>query len=200
MRAKRPAKRNVYIHDIEIKPLRIRNAPPDEFRKRVEQIPYRGFEVEQISDGRSIVITKPGGKFVFGTIKREDFMVWIRNPSDKSLFLISHANILEDLEVKGRIDARATVEIIDALERVYQGEEPDEILQTATLRNDLGGESVEVLLKAYKWIWGQEDINYPDGKGRAMSWEGLSKNEKKEWVKTGRGIVDLRKKLQKTLD
>jgi len=127
-------------------------------------------------------------------------MVWIRNPSDKSLFLISHANILEDLEVKGRIDARATVEIIDALERVYQGEEPDEILQTATLRNDLGGESVEVLLKAYKWIWGQEDINYPDGKGRAMSWEGLSKNEKKEWVKTGRGIVDLRKKLQKTLD
>ena len=155
MRAKRPAKRNVYIHDIEIKPLRIRNAPPDEFRKRVEQIPYRGFEVEQISDGRSIVITKPGGKFVFGTIKREDFMVWIRNPSDKSLFLISHANILEDLEVKGRIDARATVEIIDALERVYQGEEPDEILQTATLRNDLGGESVEVLLKAYKWIWGK---------------------------------------------
>lgn len=193
---KRPAKKNVYTHNIELEPLRVKNAPPAEFRKQLEQIPYRGFQVEQLSDGRSIVITKPGGKFVFGTVKREDFMVWIYNPSDDSLYLISHANVFEDLEAKGIADAAATVAIIDALELVYRGQEPAEVLSKVTLRNDLGGESSEALLNAYKWIWGQEDVNYPDGKGRGMSWEGITKNEKKEWVKTGRGIADLREKLR----
>jgi|SRR3989344_3774785 len=196
MSAKRPAKRNVYTHEIEIKPLRIRNAPPDEFRKQLEEIPYRGYEVEQISDGRSVVITKPGGKSVFGAIKREDIMVWIRNPEDNSLFLISHANVFEDLQAKGVVDAAAAITIIDALEFVYQGEEPDEVLTRTTLRDDLGGESAEVLLKVYKWIWGQEDVNYPDGKGRGMSWEGVAKNDKGEWIKTGRGIYDLREYLR----
>ena len=36
------------------------------------------------------------------------------------------------------------------------------------------GESPEALLKVYKWIWGQEDVNYPTGKGRNMSWEPLA--------------------------
>jgi putative aldouronate transport system substrate-binding protein len=31
-------------------------------------------------------------------------------------------------------------------------------------------ENPEVLIKAYKWIWGQEDVNYPNGDGRKMSW------------------------------
>ena len=22
----------------------------------------------------------------------------------------------------------------------------------------------------YKWIWGQEDVNYPNGEGRFLSW------------------------------
>jgi hypothetical protein len=41
-----------------------------------------------------IVITKPGGKFVFGKVKREDFMVWVYNPNDSTLWLISHKDIL----------------------------------------------------------------------------------------------------------
>jgi len=57
------------------------------------------------------------------------------------------------------------------------------------------GESPEVLLKAYKWIWGQEDVNYPTGKGRAMSWEGWKKKNE-EMVKTGTGLKDLLVKLQ----
>jgi len=59
---------------------------------------------------------------------------------------------------------------------VYNGEDPNQILEDADLKN-LSGESPEVLLKAYKWIWGQEDVNYPAGKGRAMSWEGWKKIE-----------------------
>ena len=61
------------------------------------------------------------------------------------------------------------------------------------------GELPEVIFKVYKWIWGQEDCNYPPPKykGRAMSWEGWKKNKKsKVWEKTGDGIADLREKLK----
>ncbi|MEK7536959.1 MAG: hypothetical protein AAB584_00730 [Patescibacteria group bacterium] len=193
---KRKAKINIYAHEINLTDLKIKNAPKDRFRKELESIAYRGYEVESLKDGRKIVITKPGGKFTFGTIKREDFMVWIFNPTDKTLWLISHKNIFEDLEEKSHKDPKGTIEIINALEKVYNGKEPDDVLRDVKWK-DINGEEPEVILKAYKWIWGQEDVNYPDGKGRAMSWEGIKKDEKGNWVKTGSGIVDLRKKLKK---
>lgn len=190
------SKRNIYTHTVDLTNLVIKNTNKEDFRKKLEEIAYKGYQVEQISDGRKIVITKPGGKFIFGTVKREDFMVWIYNPEEKTLWLISHKDIFEDLKEKGDKNPKETLVIIDALERVYNGDEPSDILQSVNLQNP-GGELPEVLLKAYKWIWGQEDVNYPDGKGRAMSWEGLKKNEKGEWEKTGHGIVNLRESLKK---
>jgi hypothetical protein len=192
---RRPTRRNLYTHSIEVVPLRIKNCPPDEFRKQLERIEYRGYEVETLKDGRKIVITKPGGKFVFGQVKREDFMVWIYNPRDATLWLISHKDIYTDLKGKAEADPEAAVAIIDALERVYKGEEPEDILNEVELKNP-SGEPPEVLLKAYKWIWGQEDCNYPDGLGRRMSWEGLRK-EGGRVVRTGTGIADLREHLRR---
>lgn len=171
---KKQNKRNIYKHEIELQPLKIKNRPREEFRALFEKVKYRGYEVEQINDGRKIVITKPGGKFVFGHVRREDFMVWIYNPNDLSLWLISHKDIYSDLEKKGRIDSIETVKIIDALERVFNGEEPEDVLKSLKLNNPIG-ESPETLLKAYKWIWGQEDCNYPTGKGREISMEGIKK-------------------------
>lgn len=138
-------------------------------------------------------------KFVFGKIRREDFMVWIYNPKDLTLWLISHKDIYNDLEEKGEIEPRETIKILDALEQVYNGEEPDDVLQKNILTNPVG-ESPEALLKAYKWIWGQEDCNYPDGKGRAMSWEGWEKDRKTgKWIKTGKGLCDLRDRLKEQI-
>lgn len=197
---KRKAKQNVYPHAVDLSQLIIKNEPREKFRELLENIKYRGYEVEQIHDGseRKIIITKPGGKFVFGTVKREDFMVWIYDENKSSLWLISHKNIYEDLEEKGEINPVETIKIIDALGRVYNGEEPDDVLRDVTLTNPCG-EHPEVLLKAYKWIWGQEDCNYPDGKGRAMSWEGWKKDEKGILEKTGAGLVDLRDSLEQKL-
>ena len=195
--AKRKAKINIYTHEIDLADLKIKNTSQNRFRKEVENIAYRGYEVESLKDGRKIVITKPGGKFTYGTIKREDFMVWIFNPKNKTLWLISHKNISEDLEEKGLKDPKGTLEIMNALERVYNGEEPDVILREIKLKDIDDGVQPEAILKAYKWIWGQEDVNYPDGKGRAMSWEGIKKDEKGKWIKTGYGLVDLRNKLEK---
>lgn len=158
--------------------LEIRNKPREQFRKLLENVKYRGYEVEELADGRKIVITKPGGKFVFGKVKREDFMVWVYDPSESTLWLISHKDIYNDLEEKGRVDPEETIKIIDALETVFSGEEPNEVLKITKLNNP-NGESPEVLLKAYKWIWGQEDCNYPEGAGREMSMKGIRELRKK---------------------
>ena len=173
-------KKNVYKHGIELAHLRIKNKPREEFRKHLEKVKYRGYEVEQLEDGRKIVITKPGGKFVFGKVKREDFMVWVYNPNDSTLWLISHKDIYKDLEEKGKNNPQKTIEIINALEKVFDGEEPDDVLKCTDLNTSIViGEPTELLLKAYKWIWGQEDCNYPEGEGREMSMKNLRGLRKK---------------------
>ncbi|MBI5360989.1 MAG: hypothetical protein HZA48_10455 [Planctomycetes bacterium] len=194
--AKKKAKVNIYKHSVDLASLKIKNQPNIEFCKALEAIKYKGYKVEDISDGRNIVITKPGGKYSYGTIKREDFMVWIYNEKDESLWLISHQNILDDLKEKANSDPRGTLKIIDGLMRVYNGEEPDDILKKGDFKNPIG-EIPEAIFKAYKWIWGQEDCNYlqPKYKGRAMSWEGWEKVDSK-LEKSGDGIADLREKLK----
>jgi len=183
------ARRNIYKHTIDLERLNIKNAEREEFIKKLEEIPYRGYEVEDISDGRKIVIVKPGGKQSFGRIRKEDFFVFIYDPQEQSLWQITHKQIFDDLFEKSRKNPEETIKILEAFEKVYNGEEPNDILRDISLENPCG-ENPEALLKAYKWIWGQEDVNYPTGKGRAMSWEGWEKRGD-EWVKSGSGLKDL---------
>lgn len=194
------ARKNIYYHSIDLKKIKIANAPIEEFMDALKAIEYRGYEVEDISDGQKIVIVKPGGKHSYGRMSKEDFFVFIFTPADNSLWQITHKQIYQDLEEKGNANPKATIEIIDALERVYNGEEPDIFLAHANLKNPIG-ENPEAILKAYKWIWGQEDINYPPPKfiGRKMSWEGLKKDEDGNWCKTGTGIADLRDSIKKKI-
>ena len=165
-------KRNIYKHSIDLKQLKIKNAERNEFAKRLEEIPYRGYEVENITDGRKIVIVKPGGKQAWGKMRKEDFFVFIYDPKVQTLWQITYKKIYEDLKEKAKVDKITTIEILKAFERVYCGEDPEDILKSMALNNPTG-ENPEALLKAYKWIWGQENVNYPLGQGRAMSWEGL---------------------------
>jgi hypothetical protein len=196
-----PSKRNnIYTHSIDLKKLHIKNRPRNEFAKLIEQIQYRGYEVEKLRDGRRIVITKPGGKRSFwGNMKKEDYFVFIFNPPDE-LWQITHNQIREDLEEKAKSNLVHTIKILKALEQVYNGKELDDKIFVQLDSKDHSGETAEALIKAYKWIWGQEDVNYPlpKFKGRAMSWEGWEKDKKNnEWRRTHKGIRDLLKKLQK---
>jgi len=178
------SRRNIYRHSITLKRLKIINAPRDEFRKKLEEIPYRGYEVEQISDGRKIVIAKPGGKSVYGRPKKEDFFVWVYNPTEQTLWQITHKQIFEDLEMKAGHSKEVALKAIECLERVHSGEEPDDILkETGKFNQDVPGEHLEVLLKSYKWIWGQEDVNYPDGEGRDMSMKSILELKERIQVK-----------------
>ena len=167
-------KRNIYKHEIDLVKLKIKNTNKKIFAEKLNKIKYRGYEVENIHDGRKIVITKPGGKFTFGLIRKEDFMVFVYNPLEESLWLISHKDIFNDIIEKGKKNPEETLKIINALEKVFIGDEPDKLIAKMNLLNPTG-EEPEVLLKAYKWIWGQEDVNYPKGKGRSMSFEEILK-------------------------
>lgn len=65
--------KNIYTHSIDLERKIIKNAPREIFAQSLKELPYRGYEVEKIADGTSIVITKPGGKSVFGKPKRRIF-------------------------------------------------------------------------------------------------------------------------------
>lgn len=171
--------KNYYKHTIDLNKLEIRNDTRENFVKKLEEIEYRGYEVEQLADGRKIVITKPGGKSVYGRPKKEDFLVFIFQPKENGLWQITHKQILDDLYSKSEESAIETLKLITLLERTLNGEEPIDFMEEINTLKFQNGESSESLIKAYKWIWGQEDVNYPNGEGRKMSWAGIEelKNE-----------------------
>ena len=164
------ARKNIYTHTIDLALLNIKNAPRAEFAEKVREIEYRGYEVEQCGDGRKVVITKPGGKRVFGHPKKEDILVFIFDPRDNSFWQISHKQILDDVKMKCEEDVEKGKALIALLERTFNGEEPNDFIDEINALSFQSGEHPEELIKAYKWIWGQEDVNYPNGDGRNMSW------------------------------
>ncbi len=164
--------KNVFKYRANLVPLEIENKEQDEFRNDLLNIPYLLYEVERVSTGEIIAINKPGGKRNFGRLSRNDFMVFIYNPDEESLWLISHGEISDDIAEKYEYDKESAVLLIEALYRVCRGEEPDCVLSRMCLR-DTVGIPVETILKVYKWIWGQEDCNYPTKAGRWFSMNAL---------------------------
>ena len=165
--------KNYYKHSIDLKKLEIRNDTRENFIHKLENIDYRGYEVEQVADGRKIVITKPGGKSVYGRPKKEDFLVFIYVPEENGLWQITHKQILDDLYSKSKESKTETLKLIHLLERTHNGEKPVDFIDELNTLNFEIGESAEAMIKVYKWIWGQEDVNYPTGEGRKMSWAGI---------------------------
>lgn len=171
--------KNIYQHSIDLEKIEIKNSGRDDFRSKLIELPYRGYEVETLSNGKKIVITKPGGKSVFGHPKKEDFLVFIYNPDTNNLWQISHTQILEDIQQKGFENKSETIKFIDLLERTLNGEEPNDYIDEILQLKFECGETPETIIKVYKWIWGQEDVNYPNGEGRYLSWGGINELRKK---------------------
>ncbi len=167
--------KNKYNHSIDLKKLRVRNMERNAFAQAIIAIEYRGYEVEQIDDGRKIVITKPGGKKAFGRPYKEDIMVFVYDPLDNSLWQVSHDQIINDVRAKVCEDKVRGKELLSLFERTYNGEEPDDFIEDIRKLSFMSGETPEALIKAYKWIWGQEDVNYPTKAGRALSWQSFQK-------------------------
>ena len=111
---------------------------------------------------------------MFGHPKKDDFLVYLLNPIDSTLWQISHSQIYDDVKEKSEKNPEEAKKLLDLFERVLKGADPDDLLDEINELHFDTGESPEALLKVYKWIWGQEDVNYPTGKGRNMSWEPLA--------------------------
>jgi hypothetical protein len=58
-------------------------------------------------------------------MKKEDFFVFIYNPHDETLWQISHKQIFDDIKEKADKDKNQTIKLLQAFERVYNGEEPE---------------------------------------------------------------------------
>ena len=95
-------------------------------------------------------------------------MVFIFNPREQSLWLISHSEISDDIADKYEYDEREALLLIEGLYNVCCGDEPEGVIERLQLRDTIGI-PVETILKVYKWIWGQEDCNYPTKSGRWLS-------------------------------
>ena len=102
-------------------------------------------------------------------MSRNDLQVFIYDPSTSCLWLISHFEIETDLDLKYSLNPKETTRILKGLYRVCNGEEPDEVISVMKLFDDITELSIETIYKSYKWIWGQEDCNYPSGEGRWLS-------------------------------
>ena len=162
--------KNKYSHAIDLKKINIRNMERKDFAQAIIDIEYRGYEVEQLGDGRKLAITKPGGKKAYGRPYKEDIMVFIYDPSDNSLWQISHDQIIEDVRGKIIENPEQGKQLLEFFAKTYQGEEPEDFIEDIRKLKFKSGEEPEALIKAYKWIWGQEDVNYPTREGRALSW------------------------------
>lgn len=157
-----------FRYDAHLVVLNVPNSEQERFRKRLLDIPYLLYEVETLSNGDKIVINKPGGKRSFGRLCRDDFMVFIYHLSDNTLWLISHAELYDDIMRKKDYDLDKALEIVHGLYLTCCGQEPNEVITNLGLTN-LVGLPIETILKVYKWIWGQEDCNYPTKQGRWLS-------------------------------
>jgi hypothetical protein len=105
-------------------------------------------------------------------------MVWVYEGPKGTHWRPSHKQIYRDLKQKIKTDKKKGLAVLEALERVYRGEDPEDILnENPQLGDNLPGLPADLILKAYKWIWGQEDCNYPPPrfKGRKMSMDELIK-------------------------
>lgn len=162
----------LFKYNVNLVPLHIQNKEQNDFRNELNNIPYLLYQVENLATGEIIAINKPGGKRNFGRLSRDDFMVFIFNPREQSLWLISHSEISEDIADKYAYDDKQALALIEGLYHVCCGDEPDDVIDRLRLRDTIGI-SVETILKVYKWIWGQEDCNYPTKEGRWLSMNSL---------------------------
>lgn len=161
---------NKFVHAINLVELNVLNSEEEEFRDTLNNIPYLLYEVEKISNGNKIAINKPGGKRNWRILSREDYMVFIVLTASNELWMISHNELYEDIQKKCNVNFDEAINLIDSLLDVCNGCEPDDVMIERNLSDVIDdGLDCETILKVYKCIWGQEDCNYPKGKGRWLS-------------------------------
>src|SRR5262249_15423192 len=147
-----------YPGSIRYVSITIPNIERDQMRDALNKLPFIAYHVETLEDGRKVCITKPGGKQFFGIVQPNDFMVWIYDEVKKDRWRISHSEIYEDIKAKLIANPTLASTFVDRLHDVCNGAEPNDmnLIFLASQFASLPGFPAELVLKTYKWIWGQE--------------------------------------------
>ena len=124
---------------------------------------YR-YNVETISDGRVVYLTRPA-RLKAGF----DFVIHVEgcvfgNGRDYP----THGEIISDLKAKSQDDPVAYLRLHEALERVFGCQDPDDILPEYQDLYFESGMPVEDILKTVKWLFIEQDIRYWNYSGRGM--------------------------------
>ena len=129
---------------------------------------YR-YNVETLSDGRIIYLTRPAY-----LKKGFDFRINV----EKTTFQTKHEypkhdDIFDDLRLKRQEDPTASRKLHKALERVYNCEDPEDILpECGDIRFNVG-HPIDLILKVIKWFLIEQDIRDWNYSGRQMFKSGI---------------------------
>ena len=86
------------------------------------------------------------------------------------------AVLLEDLEIKKKENSKDFSKLIDAINRVWNCEEPDSVLDDLKSVEFKKGLPVGMLLKILKWLFIEQDITYWNYDGRGMLRDAINKH------------------------
>ncbi|MDE1869315.1 MAG: hypothetical protein KGH60_05130 [Candidatus Micrarchaeota archaeon] len=120
---------------------------------------YR-YNVETLKNGKRVFLLKP--TFLNKGI---DFQVWIEDFKGKDSARPSHKDIIEDLKLKKHENIEEFVELMKLINKVYDCTDPDDLRYNLDFKKGL---SVELILKALKWLFIEQDITYWNYDGRGM--------------------------------
>ena len=101
-----------------------------------------------------------------------DFQVWVEQFKEEQDAKPSHKDILEDLKMKKKKNAIEFKLLFEAIERIWECEEPTTVLKDYSF-SFKKGLSVELILKVLKWLFIEQDITYWNYTGRGMLFEAI---------------------------
>jgi nucleoside-diphosphate-sugar epimerase len=122
------------------------------------------YEVETVADGRIVHLMRPAWKN-----KGFDFMIHVSgtvfHPGGRAT-MPSQTDIVNDLRAKRREDRRKFLRVKDIIDRLYAcSAVSDEELRVLNFRT---GHTFEVVAKAAKWLFIEQDLTYWNFSGRGM--------------------------------
>lgn len=122
---------------------------------------YKYF-VEKLKDGKKIYLLRP--TFLNKGI---DFQVWVEKFEKDKDKRPSHKDVFADVKIKKQERSADLENLVSAIERVWNCEEPDVVLKDMKFSYKKGL-SMELLLKILKWLFIEQDITYWNYDGRTM--------------------------------
>lgn len=141
------------------------------WKNGVKHVTRYKYFVETLKDGKRIYLLRPTY-----LNKGIDFQVWVERFDGKNDERPSHKGIFKDLEIKKEENSKDFSKLIEAINKVWNCEEPDSVLADLKGVEFKKGLPVEMLLKILKWLFIEQDITYWNYDGRGMLMGAIEKH------------------------